>query len=107
MGFRLTAQSDSNSATSSYSYTEPALYDEDDYVVIPSPRISFPVKSVKIVSGHSSNTLSLCEVFIFGAQQIETGVGRYSKINLLELSCTVPGDISSVRISLTTLPKSQ
>ncbi|KAK3739089.1 hypothetical protein RRG08_064534 [Elysia crispata] len=65
VGFTLTAQSDSSTATH-YSYTDPGGPAQDNYTVVPSPRISFPVEKVKFVTGSSDKILTLCEVFIFG-----------------------------------------
>ncbi|KAK3801332.1 hypothetical protein RRG08_049098 [Elysia crispata] len=65
VGFTLTAQSDPSTATP-HSYTDPGEPVQDSYTVVPSPRISFPVKRVKFVTGSSDKILTLCEVFIFG-----------------------------------------
>ncbi|KAK3763467.1 hypothetical protein RRG08_056935 [Elysia crispata] len=64
-GFTLTAQSDPSTATP-YSYTDPGGPDQASYTVVPSPRISFPVSLVRFVTAHSTNILTLCEVFVFG-----------------------------------------
>ena len=67
IGFTLTAQSDPSTATP-YSYTDPGGPGQDSYTVVPSPRISFPVSLVRFDTAHSTNILTLCEVFVYGGE---------------------------------------
>ncbi|KAK3772218.1 hypothetical protein RRG08_064667, partial [Elysia crispata] len=71
-GFTLTAQSDPSIASSD-SYTDPGGPGQDNYTVVPSPRISFPVSLVRFVTAHSEKILTLCEVFVFGETDCPAG----------------------------------
>ncbi|KAK3775566.1 hypothetical protein RRG08_063664 [Elysia crispata] len=95
-GFTLTAQSDS-STTTPYSYTDSGGSGQDSYTVVPSPRISFSVSLVRFVTAHSTNILSLCEVFVFGEQLPECEAGRYGADCSLSCSATCGGDNSCDR----------
>ncbi|RUS92206.1 hypothetical protein EGW08_000059 [Elysia chlorotica] len=72
--FTLTAQPESSTNTP-YKYTDPGGTAQAIYTVVPSPRISFPVKQVSFVSASSDKIMTLCEVFAFG--EIDCAVGRY------------------------------
>ncbi|RUS92205.1 hypothetical protein EGW08_000058 [Elysia chlorotica] len=79
--FTLTVRPESSTDTP-YSYTDPGGPTQDIYTVVPSPRISFPVKQVRFETGHDTNVLSLCEVFVFGGKSYKTNLpdcspGRY------------------------------
>ena len=67
IGFSLTATLSSGSQT--YQHTDPGGPAQDLYTLIPSPRISLPVKKVRIDRGANKTTaLTLCEVKVFGGE---------------------------------------
>lgn len=71
--FRLTA-SPLSSSDSTYNYIDPQNIGQSIYFVVPSPKVDYPIKNVRITEGNpSSNILSLCEVFVFGEANCPAG----------------------------------
>ena len=65
--FLLTARSDSGDDT--YTYEDKSESPKAKYIVVPSPKLSYPVKRVRVDEGAPDNViLTLCEVFIFGGK---------------------------------------
>ncbi|GFN79032.1 hypothetical protein PoB_000553800 [Plakobranchus ocellatus] len=59
----------SSGANPNYTYTDPGGPAQDIYSVVPSPRIGFAMKAVKIdTSKNNLGILTLCEVLIFGVK---------------------------------------
>ncbi|GFR93610.1 hypothetical protein ElyMa_006229800 [Elysia marginata] len=63
-GFSLVASSRSNHT---FTYRDEEEKPESDYIIVPSPKINFPVRTVKIVTRPLAS-LRLCELQIFGGR---------------------------------------
>ncbi|GFN78783.1 multiple epidermal growth factor-like domains protein 6 [Plakobranchus ocellatus] len=64
----------SSGSDPTYTYTDPGGPAQDIYSVVPSPRIGFAVKTVKIdTSKNNLGILTLCEVLIFGEVVCQSG----------------------------------
>ncbi|KAK3751098.1 hypothetical protein RRG08_019305 [Elysia crispata] len=54
-------------------YNEPGGSPKIIYTVVPSPKISFPVNEVNVLTRSSDNILTLCEVVVFGENSCQDG----------------------------------
>ncbi|GFS07347.1 fucolectin-related protein [Elysia marginata] len=72
-GFSLVARSRSNDF---FTYQDEEEKPESDYIIVPSRKISFPVRTVKIVTRRNAS-LTLCELQIFGGFPPQDGRGKH------------------------------